>query len=53
MESTTLASVVTADMVKGVFNDILSMLPVIVPAAVGFIGIRKGLSFLFGTLRSA
>lgn len=48
-----LASVVTADMVKGVFNEIISLLPVIIPAAVGFIGVRKGISFLFGTLRSA
>lgn len=51
--ATSLSSVVTAEMVKGVFDEIVSLLPVIVPAAVGFIGIRKGLSFLFGILRSA
>lgn len=51
--TTSLSSIVTADMVKGVFNEILSLLPVIVPVSVGFIGVRKGLGFLFGSLRQA
>ena len=51
--ATTLASVVTSDMIKGVFNEILSLLPVIIPVSVGFIGVRKGISFLFGSLRQA
>ncbi len=49
----TLAKVVTADQVAGVFDEIVSLLPVVVPASVGFIAIRKGLSFLFGSLRKA
>lgn len=48
-----LSTVVTADMVKGVFDEILSLLPVIIPVSVSFIGIRKGLGFLFGSLRQA
>ena len=54
METTNiLSSVVTADMVKGVFDEIIGLLPVIIPAAVGFLGVRKGISFVMGVLRSA
>ena len=35
------------------FDNIKSMLPVLLPIAVGFIGIRKALSFLFRTLHKA
>ena len=49
----TLASIVTADMLGGVFNEIISLLPVVIPVTVGFIAIRKGLGFLFGSLRQA
>lgn len=49
----TLASVVTPDMIKGVFDEILGMLPVIIPVSVAFIGVRKGLGFLFSSLRQA
>lgn len=48
-----LADIITADMLNGVFEEIVAMLPVIVPVTVGFIAVRKGLSFLFGSLRKA
>lgn len=51
--ATTLASVVTADMLQGVLNELLGLLPVILPVSITFIGIRKGLSFLTGALHSA
>lgn len=38
-----LSGVVTAAMLNGVFNEIVGLLPVIVPVSVGFIAIRKGL----------
>lgn len=48
-----LSTVVTADMVGGVLNEVVALLPVILPAAIGFIAIRKGVSFVLGMLRSA
>ena len=48
-----LSGVVTSAMLNGVFNEIVGLLPVIVPVSVGFIAIRKGLSFLFSSLRAA
>lgn len=51
--ATSLSNVVTSEMLQGVFNEILALLPVAIPVVVGFIGIRKGISFLIGILRSA
>ncbi len=49
----TLAKVVTADMLSGVFTEITGLLPVVVPVMVGFIAIRKGISFLQSVLHGA
>lgn len=49
----TLASIVTSDMIGGVLDEIVALLPVIVPTMIGFIGLRKGISFLQGVLHSA
>lgn len=48
-----LKSVVTADMVGGVLDEIVGLLPVLIPAAISFIAVRKGISFLLSTLRGA
>ena len=48
-----LSDVITADMMNGVFSEILGVLPVVVPAVVTFIAFRKGLSFVMGALRKA
>lgn len=48
-----LSSVVTADMLQGVLTQITGLLPVVIPVMVGFIGLRKGISFLQGVLHSA
>lgn len=57
MEGTTaitqLSTIVTSEMVSGVFDQILGLLPVIMPVMVSFIGLRKGISFLQGVLHSA
>jgi hypothetical protein len=50
---TQLSTIVTSEMVSGVFDQILGLLPVIMPVMVGFIGLRKGISFLQGVLHSA
>lgn len=51
--ATELSSIVTAEMLGGVLDEIKGLLPVILPVMVGFIGLRKGISFLQGTLHSA
>lgn len=51
--SGSLASIVTADMLGGVLDEIVGLLPVIIPVMIGFIGLRKGISFLQGVLHSA
>lgn len=48
-----LSSIVTANMVNGVFNELIGLLPVVIPASITYLGIRKGLKFLFSTLRAA
>lgn len=48
-----LKSVVTADMLGGVLDEIIGILPVVVPVMIGFIALRKGVAFLMSTLRSA
>lgn len=53
MDTGTLASIVTSDMIGGVLDEIISLLPVILPVSIGFIGLRKGISFLIGMLHSA
>jgi len=36
-----------------VFDEVLSLLPVMLPVIVAFIGFRKGLRFLIGSLKRA
>lgn len=38
---------------NSVLSEITALLPTVIPVMIGFIGIRKGLSFLSGVLRSA
>lgn len=51
--ATTLSSVVTADMISGVLDEIIGLLPVCIPVLIGFIGLRKGISFIRNILHSA
>lgn len=51
--ATTLVDVITSDMVKGVLNEVINLIPVVLPAALTFLGIRKGISFVMGILHSA
>ena len=43
---TTLSTVITADMLQGVLNEMLGVLPVCIPVMISFIGIRKGIAFV-------
>lgn len=49
----TLSSVVTADMLQGVLNEIIGLLPVCVPVMISFIALRKGIAFVQSILHSA
>ena len=52
-QCSTMSGIVTSDMVSGVLDEIVGLLPVIIPVMIGFIGLRKGISFLQGVLHSA
>lgn len=51
--STVLQGIVTADMIGGVLDEIVALLPVIIPVMIGFIGLRKGIAFIQSVLHSA
>lgn len=48
-----LKTVITSEMCQGVLDEIVGVLPVVIPAAIGFIAIRKGISFVIASLKSA
>lgn len=48
-----LSSIVTSDMLQGVLAEVTGLLPVVVPVMIGFIALRKGISFLQGVLHGA
>ncbi len=51
--SSGLSSVVTSEMLSGVLDEVIALLPIAIPVVIGFIALRKGISFLIGILRSA
>lgn len=48
-----LSGIVTAEMLSGVLDEIIGLLPVVIPVSITFIAVRKGLGFLFGALKKA
>lgn len=48
-----LSTVVTSDMLAGVLDEVVALLPVCIPVMIGFIALRKGISFIQGILHSA
>lgn len=50
---TQLSTVITAEMLQGVLNEMLGVLPVCIPVMISFIGIRKGIAFVRSVLHSA
>lgn len=51
--ATSLADVVTAEMMGGVLDQVIDLLPVCIPVMIGFIGLRKGIGFIQQVLHSA
>ncbi len=50
---TSLSTVVTSDMLGGVLDEVVALLPVCIPVMIGFIALRKGISFVQSILHSA
>lgn len=48
-----LSSVITSQMLNGVLDEIIGLLPVCIPVMIGFIGMRKGIAFIQRILKSA
>lgn len=48
-----LSTVVTADLMSGVLDEVIDLLPVCIPVMIGFIGLRKGIGFIQSVLHSA
>ncbi len=53
LADTVLDKTITSTMVNGVLDEVVAVIPIIVPVAISFIAIRKGISFVLGMLRSA
>lgn len=51
--ATMLGDIVTSDMLAGVLNQVIDLLPVVLPVMITFIGLRKGISFVQSMLHSA
>ena len=51
--TTGLASIVTGEMLGGVLDEVVALLPVCIPVMIGFIALRKGISFIQTILHSA
>lgn len=51
--ATVLDKTIQTEMVQGVLNEVVAIIPTVIPVAISFISIRKGISFVLGLLRSA
>ncbi len=51
--TTQLSSIVTSSMLNGVLSEIIGLLPTVLPVMIGFVAIRKGISFVLNMLHSA
>lgn len=38
---------------SGILTEVVSLLPIVIPTIIGFLAVRKGISFLIGSLRRA
>lgn len=48
-----LKTIVTADMLGGVLDEVVGVLPICIPVLITFIALRKGISFIQSILHSA
>ena len=48
-----LKTIITADMLGGVLNEVVGVLPVAIPVLITFIALRKGIAFIQSILHTA
>lgn len=48
-----LKTIVTAEMLSGVLEEITGLLPIVIPVMISFIAVRKGIAFVQSILHSA
>ncbi len=48
-----LKTIVTAEMLGGVLDEVVGVLPICIPVLITFIALRKGISFIQSILHSA
>lgn len=46
-------AVVSSEMLQGVLNEVVGLLPICIPVMISFIALRKGISFISSVLHSA
>lgn len=51
--TTKLSTIVTPDLLSGVLDEVVALLPVCIPVMIGFIALRKGISFVQSILHAA
>lgn len=51
--SATLSGVVTTEMLSGVMDEIIAVLPIVMPVSISFMAIRKGIRFVLGAIAKA
>ena len=53
MAGTVLKEALDGGVLTGVLDEVVGILPTVLPVSITFLGIRKGISFVIGMLRSA
>lgn len=53
MAGTVLNEALGGGVLNGVLDEVVGILPTVLPVSITFLGIRKGISFVIGMLRSA
>ncbi len=53
MEASALSTIITQDLLSGVLDEIIAILPVVIPTMISFIGLRKAIAFVQSILHGA
>lgn len=48
-----MAELITADMFTALFNEVKEVIPIVLPAVIGFLGLRKAWAFVMGAIHGA
>ena len=53
LDASTMFSGVTADSFNGVLNEVVALVPIVLPAVIGFLAFRKGWGFIKSAIKGA